>query len=161
MKRLLRAEALFFLIPISVACIQTYLTSATDLTRWRGGGFGMYSDPHPNQGRNVWLMGTREGRLAAVRLFPADERWDAAEEKALREAVADLKREAMEFRDFPSLPRLDAIQSVVGDLLEEHGDRPRVAALVPDRDLRIEVIEIAISADWDSLQATRIAERTW
>lgn len=160
MKRVLRAEALFFLIPIAVACVQMYLTSTTDLTRWRGGGFGMYSDPHPNQGRNVWLTGSREGQDVAVRLFPRDPRWDSSSAPP-QQAIASLERAAMEFRDFPSLPRLEPMGARIAEFLDEHGHLPLVASLVPDRDLRIEVIEIAIGADWDSLKATRIAERTW
>lgn len=46
-----------YLVPIvlvGVALVQLGFVESRGLTRWKGGGFGMYSDPHPIL-REVWL----------------------------------------------------------------------------------------------------------
>ena len=40
---------------VLVAGIQTYLASTTLLSPWKGGGFGMYSAPHPTQLRAIFV----------------------------------------------------------------------------------------------------------
>lgn len=44
------------LLLTAVATLQLLGTLATPLTRWRGGGFGMYSEIHPDA-RRLWVEG--------------------------------------------------------------------------------------------------------
>lgn len=39
---------------VVVICVQLYSVQTAQLSRWRGGGFGMYSEYHPNT-RHFWL----------------------------------------------------------------------------------------------------------
>lgn len=55
-------------IIIAVVQITTALNGAS--SRWKGGGFGMYTEPHPNS-RRVWLMVIdQSGRTHPLMLWP-------------------------------------------------------------------------------------------
>ncbi len=52
-----RNAARAYLVPVVLVCVaatQLGFVELRGLTRWKGGGFGMYSDPHPDL-REVWL----------------------------------------------------------------------------------------------------------
>lgn len=48
---------------------QAYTHKTTPLLAWKGGGFGMYTEPHVED-RSVWLTFNSETGSASVRLFP-------------------------------------------------------------------------------------------
>lgn len=51
----MRISKLFLvLLPVVVAGFQIWFSNTSNLTRWKGGGFGMYTGMHPNN-RSVWI----------------------------------------------------------------------------------------------------------
>ena len=50
-------------------CFQFYSHKTTALTPWKGGGFGMYTEPHADT-RTVWLEMRSGEDLAQMRLYP-------------------------------------------------------------------------------------------
>ncbi len=52
---------------------QVVNSNQTTLTSWKGGGFGMYTDPHPNN-RIVWLVVESPDAVRQIRLMPNSER---------------------------------------------------------------------------------------
>ena len=142
-----------------VALLQLYFVSAADLTRWRGGGFGMYSDPHPNLARRVWLVGQGQGRELAVRLWPLDERLkEAAEENwRFRESLERLQKVAGRARNFPSMRGTGTLRAQV-DVFLKDGNNPTLPDYFPRTDLRRVVVELKISNDWSTIDRKFIAE---
>lgn len=53
--------------------IQLWMHRTTPLTAWKGGGFGMYTEPHADA-RSVWAAFAGEGGTAYLRLWPEDPR---------------------------------------------------------------------------------------
>ena len=71
----LRAPALIWALAVLAAAnvlIQLYTHKTTALTAWKGGGFGMYTEPHVDS-RSVWLTFTIGGQSAHLRLWPESE----------------------------------------------------------------------------------------
>ena len=71
---------------------QVVYSNQTTLTSWKGGGFGMYTDPHPNN-RIVWLVVESADAARQIRLIPFSDRLfdertrlDPAIEPVFREA---------------------------------------------------------------------------
>ena len=71
-----------------VALLQITLSLSGGLTRWKGGGFGMYTEPHPSK-RRVWLTLTTDDGIHPVMLFPIAKPLLAVDRQ---EHKADLKR---------------------------------------------------------------------
>jgi hypothetical protein len=63
------------LLIVTVAIHQFYMVYRHNLTRWRGGGFGMYSEMHPMH-RQVWIGNQ-------------DSMWHASDPKITKRAVAN------------------------------------------------------------------------
>ena len=61
-------------IALIVAITQFVLSSSFTLTRWEGGGFGMYSEPYPDSSRFVGIsLKNSDGELN-LRLNPPDDK---------------------------------------------------------------------------------------
>ena len=57
-----------------IALSQFILSNFFTLTKWEGGGFGMYSEPNPHNSRIVGiLLESRKGSLN-IRLYPTDKK---------------------------------------------------------------------------------------
>jgi len=67
-KAKLLAIVLIVLVAANVAW-QFYTHKTTALSPWKGGGFGMYTEPHSDS-RTVWLEMRSGDDLAQVRLYP-------------------------------------------------------------------------------------------
>jgi hypothetical protein len=143
-------ELVVVLLPILVASIQIYFALTSDLTRWRGGGFGMYTDPHPHVNRTVWVEGSRAGSPAALRLYPLDERLQqkCMRFTRLRRDLSGLRRAARAVRNFPSLTGIAPVCSAVDEFLAEHGDQREIDELFPRDALRVRVVQGGISRDF-------------
>ena len=101
-----RALVLVGLIVV-VAGIQTYLSHTTLLSPWKGGGFGMYSAPHPTQMRSIFLEVDGHD---PIRLVPRDA------ERASHEWEL-LERHANLLLGFPSPRRLHGLARIASPLL--------------------------------------------
>lgn len=67
----LLAMLLVGLIVVNVF-FQFYTHKTTALTAWKGGGFGMYTVPHPD-GRTIWLEMQGKDGVAEIRVYPENE----------------------------------------------------------------------------------------
>lgn len=156
-----RLEALLLLLPMVVALVQITLVSTSDLTRWRGGGFGMYSDTHPMTSRRLWLEGqAASGSPAALRIYPVDQRLREVEHRSsrLRRDVDDLRYFARVHRNFPSLRSKNDLEATFHRFLENHGDHEVVQDVVPRTDVKLKVVEVALASDLSTLEPTIISE---
>ena len=57
---------------IANVIFQFFTHKTTALTAWKGGGFGMYTAPHPD-GRTVWLELQGLGGSVEIRVYPENE----------------------------------------------------------------------------------------
>lgn len=66
-----KRKILLFIMPIIcivIAGIQLYLSKTTALSLWKGGGFGMYTELHPNNARSIWLdLGDKQVSFTALK----------------------------------------------------------------------------------------------
>jgi len=138
-------------VAVLVALLQLFLVSTSDLSRWKGGGFGMYADPHPNSARQAWLEAESPDGTVALRLYPRDDRlaWRAIGSSA-RRVVRDLERIAREGRNFPS--RIDPA-GVSGRLryLRRTDVEGRLGDLLRSGTVHLKFVEVAIGADRSSI----------
>lgn len=66
-----KRKILPYIMPITyiiIASFQLYLSKTTALSLWKGGGFGMYTELHPNNARSIWLdLGDKQISLNAFK----------------------------------------------------------------------------------------------
>lgn len=56
------------IICLTIAGIQLYLSKTSALSLWKGGGFGMYTELHPNNTRSLWLdLGDKQISFSAFK----------------------------------------------------------------------------------------------
>lgn len=80
------------MLPLVIVARHTYLISTTSLTRWKGGGFGMYTEPHPVL-RSLWAKDTLDKWRLIYPLKKEDARKLPEEALArFRESAHDLRR---------------------------------------------------------------------
>ena len=65
------AKYFLIVLPILVAINQMYWSNFSDLTRWKGGGFGMYTCMHYNT-RTLWLRINSLKDTEYMRIYPLD-----------------------------------------------------------------------------------------
>jgi hypothetical protein len=97
---------IIMLVPLvlsGVALHQVYLATASDLTPWKGGGFGMFSSPDRSGYRAV--RGSFEGELGEV---PIDMY------SLMRRAEGDDLKTFINARALPDARRMDPLADVVG-----------------------------------------------
>lgn len=63
------ARWILILLPLCVACFQFYFSQRSTLNRWKGGGFGMYSAPHPDH-RAIWIEIIKDSLSEKIKIFP-------------------------------------------------------------------------------------------
>lgn len=154
-------EWLVLLVPVTVAVIQIALVTTDNLTRWRGGGFGMYSDTHPRISRDVWLEGAGQEAPSAVRLYPVDDRLRDARRRdsGLSWDIGGLWDRARVHRNFPGMRDTAALDNSFHDFVEDYGDRAEIGRLLPYSDVRLRVVEVTLSPDLTQLESRIISER--
>jgi hypothetical protein len=75
--RLCELSAIFATVTV-VALVQVVLSTSTTFSRWKGGGFGMYSEPHPLGSRCLWVELRDPNGSTSLRLSPIDSGLDSA-----------------------------------------------------------------------------------
>lgn len=124
----------------------------------------MYSDPHPNSYRVVWLVGkSQQGADAAFSLDPFDDRvnYRRIDAPSRRVALRVLHNVAEDSKNFPELTDVDLIGSQLRLLRSSNtGDEEleRVLSLLPARNVRLRVVEISINEQYTMLEAKPIHE---
>lgn len=152
------------MLPILVALLHLVMIESSSQTRWKGGGFGMYADPHPNSYRVVWLVGKSEdGEEAAFSLDPFDRRVNhrRIDAPSRRVALRVLHDVAEDSKNFPELTNVDLISAQLRLLRateSEDEELQRVLKLLPLDDVRIRVMEISINEKYTELDAKPIHE---
>ena len=151
-------------IPLLIAALHILLVETSSQTRWKGGGFGMYSDPHPNSYRVVWLAGESEsGEPRAFALEPFDDRVRRSriENRSKRRALRELHEIAEHGKNFPAFIDRNTLAKLLrslgrGSLDDDELDR--VLELLPRRDVRLRVMEIEINPQYSALETKQVYE---
>ena len=138
------------LIPILVAVSQFFLYKNTNLTLWKGGGFGMYSDPHPAVSRHIWLTGESAGTKTYYRLLPLDERLDIRRIPSwkLRDSLYDLADHAWDMRNFPELVSRKDLSEAYACMLLAWTNAPTETAILPRASAKLILTELRITPDF-------------
>ena len=154
-------EIILICIPILVALSQIYLHTTSDLTSWKGGGFGMYSDAHPNSSRNIWIEGVKDSIYRSVRIHPLDERigYGNMRDNPLRRDLRQLRGVAREGRNFPSGPTLSSLRREIKLFLDKHKDDELIRDLFPVNDLKVVTVELVLSENYESIESKVINRR--
>jgi hypothetical protein len=160
-KKLHLPEFLLIALPIIVAVLQVRLVDTSNLTRWKGGGFGMYAEPHPASARNIWLTDGADAGVC-IRLFPLDGRLERAAMQDVGlcralEALADLARD---HRNFPALKRTAPLRSALSHFYEDYGTLPSITGIMPHGDCRLQATELWLSADYHQIESRLIGDRS-
>ena len=97
-----------------LALAQLFAVHSHGLSRWRGGGFGMYSEPHPNE-TEVWFVSQKSARRL-------DHRADPRPHTHLLCARAEARLQAL--RALPTKARLDTffIECIPDTALPQSGE---------------------------------------
>ena len=96
---------------IANAGFQFYTHKTTALTAWKGGGFGMYTEPHAD-GRTVWLEMRGGNGTVEMRVYPENEELRAwVDGVSLRggAALQIISSQAEGLRYFPDKQKADAL----------------------------------------------------
>ena len=105
------AMRLLAIVVVANVCFQFYVSRTTALTPWKGGGFGMYTDPHADT-RTVWMRLSDEEGSHLVRLYPVS---DALAEMIARaplkshRVLSGLTRDAAAMRYYPTRAKAEAL----------------------------------------------------
>ena len=154
-----RLEVLLLVGVVAVAGLSLFRSQTSDLHRWKGGGFGMYTDPHPTS-RMMWLEGEIEGERTAFRIYPTDERMQTAcmRDTELRRDLYNLADLARDIRNYPAGSDLSNIKAQARYVLKQHGDAPELGAIFPRTEVHFKVVELRISPDYGELDTRPITE---
>jgi len=99
MKQVLRW--LLMVLPIGVAVVQLYNSNFSNMTRWKGGGFGMYTDIHINH-RSVWLKIELEDTVKFLKIQPVAKPW-APDDKMIADIRQTLTLQLDRLVSFPAI----------------------------------------------------------
>ncbi len=96
---------------IANAGFQFYTHKTTALTAWKGGGFGMYTEPHAD-GRTVWLEMRGGNGTVEMRVYPENEElriWIDGVSLRGGAALQIISSQAEKLRHFPDQQKADAL----------------------------------------------------
>lgn len=121
----------------------------------------MYTDPHPQTNRFVWLRGPSDEGVRAMRLYPLDPRLlqPFFGDDTLKPLMNRVRDAAKRSQCFPSLPRLEPLDAAVHRLIEAATNDSVLIALFPDSSLEVVVVEVALSKGYQTVFARTVSER--
>jgi hypothetical protein len=156
-----RTEIILICLPILVALSQIYFYQTSDLSSWKGGGFGMYSGAHPNSSRNIWLEGVKDSVHRSVRIHPVDERLGHGNMRynQLYRDLRKLRRVARESQNFPSGPILSSLKNEINHFLLDHEDDKIISELFPVEKLNVVIVEMVLSKNFKSIEKRILSRR--
>ena len=105
---------LVFVLALLVAgnvVFQAFTHKTSPLLAWKGGGFGMYTEPHAED-RSVWVVFEGAKGTASVRLWPETPEFTAWQAKAGlrgRAFLSGMRTAADQFRYYPRKTSADVI----------------------------------------------------
>lgn len=96
---------LLLIVPVAVIAVQLCFSNFSNLTRWKGGGFGMYTDIHI-QHRSVWLKVEFPDTITYIKIQPVDKPW-APDDKQVAEIRQALTTQLDGLVSFPASVNYD------------------------------------------------------
>ncbi|NIP29957.1 MAG: hypothetical protein GTO02_07040 [Candidatus Dadabacteria bacterium] len=124
--KILKIYYLPLFIALIIAISQFVLSSNFSLTRWEGGGFGMYSEPNPNNSRILGISLKNPNGEIHLRLYPLDNKlfnYIKNLEGKKKDNWEKLIEESDRIRTFPKLALTDEyIRKISNELLEINPD---------------------------------------
>lgn len=146
--------------------LQAYIHKTTPLLAWKGGGFGMYTEPHAED-RSVWLRFNGADGTADVRIWPETAAFIAWRDKGGLRGTAFLNGisyQAERFRYFPRAGQADALigmaarlrwpENMVGDV------KPAEGKVFKRADISIVVYENRYDVQAQEVTRTSVFDRT-
>mgnify|MGYP000395070035 CR=1 FL=1 len=113
--------------------LQMYMHKTTPLTAWKGGGFGMYTEPH-GEDRSVWIEVEGQNGVGAIRLWPPTtefSQWVSTAGPSGQAYINALQRSAERLRFFPKSQQSKELiaraarvrwpNSLIGDVIPSEG----------------------------------------
>jgi hypothetical protein len=91
---------LLIMVPIAIIAFQLYFSNFSNLTRWKGGGFGMYTDIHINH-RSIWLKVELPDTTTYLKIQPVAKSW-APDDKQVAEIRQVLTTQLDRLLSFPA-----------------------------------------------------------
>lgn len=127
------AVSLLAVLVAANVLVQLYTHKTTALTAWKGGGFGMYTEPHAED-RSVWIQLVGADSTANIRLWPASKEflnWRELAGVAGRAFLDDFQQKAERMRFYPRNSGADALvnrasrvrwpENLVGETVPKQG----------------------------------------
>ena len=147
-------------IPILVALSQFVLYKTSDLTLWKGGGFGMYSTPHPVTSRHAWLIGETDGEPTFYRMHHLDERLnlDQLKDESLKSCLQDFVAEAKYMRYFPSFGKKREMKERYKRLLSLIDADSEEQKILPREYTKLVVTELRLTPDFKRIEMESVYE---
>ncbi len=128
---------------------QFYTHKNTALSPWKGGGFGMYTDPHADS-RTVWLEMRSGGELAQIRLYPENAiivNWQDGISLKGGQFLQNITDKAAKLRYYPTTKDADELITLASRIawLDDltGGVQPKVGNAFLPYDTRIVIFENA------------------
>ena len=148
----------FLAFPLIIAGIQFYFHVTSDLVSWRGGGFGMYSDPHTNSSRYLWIVGSKNNETLGIRLSPIDERLIVKEcgEDQFYDDSREFDDIAWKYLNFPSGKDRKPLREYYLWYLDEYKDKQIVRDLFPIDSLRFIVMQQSIAPGFKKIESIQL-----
>jgi hypothetical protein len=110
-----------YAVPIFIASLQIFHSNFSDLTRWKGGGFGMYTEMYP-ENRSIWLVTQSTDSTLATKIYPISLQLRGQLDPPMREVYRQMRPEVRNLLHFPSgfdfnSPRMTKTREI---LVERH-----------------------------------------
>lgn len=143
-------------IPLIVGAFQIYFSKSDNLSAWRGGGFGMYTEPHPVKSRVAFLINQSESSNNWIQVYPIDPRLegDSSINKDYLKHLRAISGIAANRISFPSRVDLERIKQ---ELISIHdGSNLQNDVFTPTDTIMLQVLEIGISSDYLSVVQRKI-----
>ena len=149
-------EYAVIIIPLILGAFQIYFSKSDNLSAWRGGGFGMYTEPHPVKSRVAFLITQSESSTNCIRVYPIDPRLagDSSINKKYLNQLKGISGIAANRISFPSRMDLERIRQKLKSIRD--GSNLQNDIFNPTDTVVVQVLEIGISNDYSSVEQRKI-----
>jgi hypothetical protein len=143
-------------VPLLVAGNQMLRSNLSDLTRWKGGGFGMYTEMYP-ENRSIWLVTESADSSLVVKIYPITLSERGKLDPYMREVYRQLRPEVRNLLHYPSgfnynSKRMNTTRDLLWDRHKKLiGENPLV--------MRIEVQAVEFSLDDAKLESRLLVSK--
>ena len=147
---------------VANAGFQFYTHKTTALTAWKGGGFGMYTEPHAD-GRTVWLEMRGNDGTVEMRVHPENEElriWIDGVSLRGGAALQIISKQAEGLRYYPDKEKADALIKSVARIgwLDSitGGVAPKVGKTFKPEDIRVLVYDTVQNMQEKTLTRSKV-----